>query len=680
MSPSDNSDLRARPGERPYVGSHPALPSKPVRKPSIPKPPRPKGAKRRGKALSLLIWLILLGGLGLGGLVGWYAQDLPDVDQLGATTRRPAITLLAADGEVLSAMGDVYGEPLDLSDLPPHLPGAVLATEDRRFYGHFGIDPVGLARAVVSNLKAGGVQQGGSTITQQLAKLLFLKPERTLKRKVQEALLALWLERKFSKREILTIYLNRVYLGSGTFGVDAATQRYFNKSARALTLYESAMVAGLLKAPSRYNPVNDPELARARTAQVLANMVDAGQLGPDQAEAAKRDAVALSARVRPNIGRYFVDMVMGQLARLPETRGKDLTVTTTLDRHLQAKAEARLKALLDKEGDKLGASQGALVVLSMDGAIKAMAGGRDYDDSQFNRAADALRQPGSSFKTFVYLAALDAGMRITDTIEDAPITMGDWSPDNYTGKFLGQVTLKTALAQSLNAATVRLADHVGLRQVMTAAKRLGIHSEMRRDATLSLGSSEVTPLELAWAYLPLANGGLGVQPYGLVEVAETNGPVLLRRQPPEPQRVVQPASLAGMQEMLAEVILSGTGRAALLPGRPAAGKTGTSQNYRDAWFAGFTSDFAAVVWMGNDDGRPMKKVVGGSLPARLWRDLMETAHAGLPPRPLNGPWSEPSPAQQSQDMSAPAQPSQADDDEDGLWQGILRKLGVGGAR
>jgi penicillin-binding protein 1A len=679
MSTTQDKELRARLGERPYVGSSPADTRRPGNKPAAPPPPRAPRAKRKGGLLVMAVWLVLLGALGLAGLIGWYAQDLPDVDQLGSTTRRPAITLLAADGEVLSSVGDVYGEPMDLSDLPAHVPAAVLATEDRRFYSHFGIDPIGLARAVVSNLKAGGVQQGGSTITQQLAKLLFLKPERTLKRKVQEALLALWLERKFSKREILTIYLNRVYLGSGTFGVDAAAQRYFNKSARTLSVYEAALVAGLLKAPSRYNPVNDPELARNRTAQVLANMVDAGMLTQEQAESAKREAVTLSARVRPNIGRYFVDWVLGQIARLPEAQGKDLTVTTTIDRALQAKAETRLKALLEKEGDKLGAGQGALVVLGMDGAVRAMVGGRDYDESQFNRATDAMRQPGSSFKTFVYLAALDAGMQINDSVEDAPITMGDWSPDNYTGKFLGQVTLKTALSQSLNTATVRLADHIGIRAVIATARRMGIRSEIRRDATLSLGSSEVTPLELAGAYLPLANGGMSAQPYGLVEVQATNGPVLLRRQPDDSQRVVSPSSLAGMQEMLAEVILSGTGKAAMLPGRPAAGKTGTSQSYRDAWFAGFTGDLAAVVWIGNDDGKPMKKVTGGGLPSRLWRDVMEAAHAGVPPRPLNGAWSEPAPDQPEDHAAQPSSPD-AEEDDDGIWQGILRKLGVGSGR
>lgn len=669
-------ELRAPKSERPYVES--GKDRKPVR----PKPPA-KGPRRRPILLRLLILLVVLGGAGAVGLVFWYARDLPDIDALGGGTRRPAITLLAADGTVLAALGDVYGEPMDLEDLPSVLPAAVLATEDRRFYRHHGVDPIGLLRALARNILAGSVQQGGSTITQQLAKVLFLKPERTLKRKVQEAILAFSLERRFSKRELLTIYLNRVYLGAGTFGVDAAARRYFDKSARDLNLYESALLAGLLKAPSRFNPVADPERARARTAQVLANMVEAGVLPQADADTAKRLGGQVVARVRPNIGRYFVDWALAQAALLAETKGKDLTLATTLDPLLQAKAEARLKALLESQGPAANASQAALVVLAPDGAVKALAGGVDYDDSQFNRATEALRQPGSAFKTFVYLAALDAGLSQSDTVLDAPVRLGDWSPDNYTGKYLGEIPLLTAFAQSVNTAAVRLADRVGLKTVIATARRLGIQSELRRDATLALGSSEVTPLELAGALLPLANGGLRAEPYGLIEVVETGGPVLWRRQEPLPARVVAPESLLGMQALMQAVIAEGTGKAAKLD-RPAAGKTGTSQNYRDAWFAGFTAERLAVVWMGNDDTSPMKRVVGGGLPARLWRDVMEIAHQGRPARPLAGPWHEPSPDQPQPSAlgapsppPAPATPPSKEEDDEGIWQGILKKFGLG---
>lgn len=659
--------LTASREDRPYVNSGGKAPRRKGRKSSK------KGGW--GRWAILFLKLGLLGAFIVAGIVVWYAQDLPDIESLNAATRRPAITLLSSDGETIASIGDVYGETLDLDDLPKSLPDAVLATEDRRFFSHFGLDPIGLARALVRNVVKGGVHQGGSTITQQLAKVLFLTPARTLKRKVQEAILAFKLESRFTKREILTIYLNRVYLGSGTFGVDAASRRYFGKSARKLSLYESALIAGLLKAPSRFSPANDPERARSRTAQVLENMVNAELITADDAAKAKRDEIAATSRARPAYGRYFMDWVLAHVGAMPDTDGKDLTITTTLDRVLQTKAEKQLKALLDAQGDKVNATQGAAVVLAPDGAIKAYVGGRDYDDSQFDRVNQAKRQPGSSFKTFVYLAALEAGMTPSDTVEDAPIQMGDWSPDNYTGKFLGTVSLKTALAQSLNTAAVRLAEEVGLRSVITTARRLGILSELRPDATLALGSSETSPLELAGAYAALANGGLYTQPFGIVEVSQTNGPVLWRFDAMEPRRVISPQALSGMHEMLSEVIASGTGRAAALSGgRPAAGKTGTSQNYRDAWFAGFTADRVAVVWLGNDDAKPMKKVTGSGLPARLWREVMEAAHAGLPARPLADSWQAQIPM-----LELPNLPDlpKAVEEAGGMLQKLLKGIGIG---
>jgi penicillin-binding protein 1A len=660
--------LRASKDDRPYVDS------------GEKRPRRKTGRSRRGRGwgwgrlFALLFKLGLLGAFVLAGIVVWYAQDLPDIESLNSATRRPAVTLLSSDGETIASIGDVYGETLDLIDMPASLPNAVLATEDRRFYSHFGLDPIGMARAMVRNVIKGGVQQGGSTITQQLAKVLFLTPERTLKRKVQEAILAFKLENRFSKREILTIYLNRVYLGSGTYGVDAAAKRYFGKSARKISLYESALIAGLLKAPSRFSPANDSERARARTAQVLENMVNAGYISEEEAAKARREEIVSTTKARPSYGRYFMDWVLAQVMAMPDMQGKDLTITTTLDRVLQTKAEKQLKATLDSQGEKVNATQGALVVLAPDGAIKAYVGGRDYDDSQFDRVNQAKRQPGSSFKTFVYLAALEAGMRPDDTVEDAPIQMGDWSPDNYTGKFLGTVSLKTALAQSLNTATVRLSEEVGLRSVIATARRLGILSELRPDATLALGSSEVSPLEISGAYAALANGGLYTQPFGIVEVSQTNGPVLWRFDAMEPRRVVSPNALTGMHEMLAEVIASGTGKgAALSGGRPAAGKTGTSQNYRDAWFAGFTADYVGVVWMGNDDGKPMKKVTGGSLPARLWRDVMEAAHAGLPARQLADSWQAQIPEREAPEFPLP----QSMEEAGGMLKKLLKGIGIG---
>ncbi|MBW7851496.1 MAG: PBP1A family penicillin-binding protein [Rhodospirillales bacterium] len=576
-----------------------------------------------------MIWLCVA----VAGLVAYYAYDLPDVDAMSATTRRPSVTFLAADGSAFAAFGDVYGEPVHVGDLPIHVTQAVIATEDRRFYGHFGLDPVGLARAAVANLRAGRVVQGGSTITQQLAKNLFLTPERNLKRKVQELLMALWLEYRFTKEQILNLYLNRVYLGAGTHGLDAASRRYFDRSARELTLYQSALMAGLLKAPSRYNPLVNPELSRQRTLQVLDNMVAAGFI--DDAEAA-RAAKAGPGRLRsiPMSGRYFADWLTEQLGALGAGGDRDLVVETTLDVGLQRRVEAEVEALLAK-GAKARVGQAAVVVLSPDGAVRAMVGGRDYNESQFNRATQALRQPGSAFKPFVYLAALEAGIAPGDVFEDAPLKLGKWRPGNFTDTYAGPVTLSEALVQSINTVAVRVSEQVGRQRVSAAARRLGVGSKLPDDASIALGTGEVTLVELAGAYAVLANGGGAAWPYGVVEVREVNGRVLYRRDYGQAGRLVDPAVVGDLNAMLAEVVARGTGRAAALD-RPAAGKTGTTQDHRDAWFVGYTADVVAGVWLGNDDGTPMKGVTGSGLPAQLWKRIMTAAHAGVTPHPLPG--------------------------------------------
>jgi penicillin-binding protein 1A len=511
-----------------------------------------------------------------------------------------------------------------------------MAIEDRRFYSHAGVDPRGLARAMWVNFRSGKFVQGGSTITQQLAKNLFLTPERTLKRKVQEVLLALWLERTYSKDEILTLYLNRVYLGSGVYGVDAAAKKYFGKSARNVTLLEAATLAGLLKAPSHYNPSSDPEAAKQRAAVVLKSMVDAGFISSGQSVAALAGSATLGkAAVSDRVGRYFADWVYDQVSSYVGTSDRDLVVVTTLDLRLQRIAETELQRIITAEGPKRGVSQAALVMMTPDGAVKAMVGGRDYQESEFNRATQAMRQPGSAFKLFVFLAALEAGMVPDDHMVDGPIQIKNWRPENYQNKYYGDVTLREAFARSLNSVAVQLYLKAGGTAVEKAAARLGITADLNPDPALALGSSEVNLLELTQAYAVFANQGQGVWFRGIDEIRDSAGTVLFRRSGDGPGRVVEPRQVNQMNDMMTAVLEWGTGKSAAL-GRPAAGKTGTSQDFRDAWFMGFTAELVTGVWVGNDDNKPMDKVTGGTLPALIWRSVMSKALEGTPPQPLPG--------------------------------------------
>ena len=604
-----------------------------------------RSRRRRGKAgrrrRSVVGWLVkwtLVGliwaGVFAGAVIAWYAYDLPEVESISALTRQPAVTLVAADGTPFARFGEVHAGAVAVKDLPPHVPRAVLAIEDRRFYNHFGIDPIGVARAAIANLKAGRIVQGGSTITQQLAKNLFLGPERTLKRKVQELLLALWLERKFSKDQILTIYLSRVYLGAGTFGIAAAAERYFGKPAHKLALNEAALLAGLLKAPTRYSPIRNRGLAARRAGLVLDRMAALGFITSTQAAEAKRRPARLR-RQRDRIGRYFADWAFDRVKSYVGGAGRDLTVITTLDVRLQRMAEAKVKAMLNGPGARAAARQAALVAMSPYGAVRAMVGGKDYGASQFNRVTQALRQPGSAFKPFVYLAGLEAGLKPETTVIDAPVTIKGWSPRNYDNRYRGRVSLSEALARSINTVAVRVQQKAGIGNVIRAARRLGITSKLKREAGLALGASEVTLMELTAAFGAFANDGLGVWPYAVTEVRDGRGKVLYRRSGSGPGRKITPQALYHMNRMLSAVIAEGTGRAAGI-GRPAAGKTGTSEDFRDAWFIGYTADLVAGVWVGNDDGAPMKRVTGGGLPARLWREFMIEAHRDAPPGPLPG--------------------------------------------
>ncbi len=633
MADRRRGELRIDPDDRLRVSEE--RPPRPRKKeaPRERRAPRPR--RRWGWRLARLgLLLALWGVIGATLVLGYVALSLPPVGDLMTAERRPSVSLLGDDGTLIATYGDLFGEPLRLKDLPRYLPEAVIATEDRRFYQHFGIDPVGLARAIVVNLRAGHVVQGGSTITQQLAKNLFLEPERTLKRKLQEALLALWLERKFTKEQLLEIYLNRVYLGAGTYGVDAAAHRYFDKSARQVTLYEAAAIAGLLKAPTRFSPARNRVAAEQRTAQVLLNMVDAGYLTAEQATSAERQKthLAVAGRTRPG-SRYFADWIYEQLASFDVLRGKDVVIVTTLDTRLQIAAEAAVAETLAREGDKAEVTQGALVAMAPDGAVRAMVGGRDYVESQFNRATQALRQPGSAFKPFVYLAAVERGLAPGDHFVDKPIRIGKWQPHNYENRYRGDITVADAVAFSVNTVAAQVLQEAGIDNVIATAHRLGITAELTRDASLALGTSEVTLMELTAAFAAFPGGGIGAWPYGIREIRDSSNTVLYRRSGDGPGRVASAASVGVMNELLAGVMARGTGKAAALD-RPAAGKTGTTQDFHDAWFVGYTADLVAGVWLGNDDNAPMEHVTGGTLPAKTWRAFMLAASKDMPVRPL----------------------------------------------
>ncbi|MFM9847608.1 MAG: transglycosylase domain-containing protein [Hyphomicrobiaceae bacterium] len=567
----------------------------------------------------------------------YYTVRFPDPSALRQRDKAPVVRVLAADGSLLAERGEAYDfVPFDL--LPRHVINAVVATEDRRFFTHWGLDPIGIARAGFANLKAGRYAQGGSTLTQQLAKNLFLTSERSLRRKVEELMLALWLEVRLSKQDIAELYLNRVYFGGGAYGIEAASHRYFGKSARSLTVAESAVLAGLLKAPSRYSPANSPVLARARSQVVLKRMLDAGYITAADETAMLRRPVrfAMHANEREAGAQYAVEFVLDRLPPVIGPNTGELVVETTIDTRLQRTAQAVVEQILATEGRAAGAQQAAVVVIDTEGRIRALVGGRSFADSQFNRAVRARRQPGSAFKPFVYLAALERGWTPDTLVQDAPITVAGWTPRNDSGTYQGVITLRTALAQSVNSVAVRLQQEVGTSRVISLAQRLGIASELRPSPSIALGTSEVSVLELTGAYGVLASGGLSVTPHAVRKVRTGSGAVVYARPATQPRMLVSPDHAGEISDMLHTVIVSGTGRRALLPRHPSAGKTGTTQEFRDAWFVGYTAQLAAGVWVGNDDGKPMNKVVGGGLPARIWREVMLAAHERLPPGGLLG--------------------------------------------
>jgi penicillin-binding protein 1A len=523
-----------------------------------------------------------------------------------------------------------------LRELPPFLPKAFLAIEDRRFYSHYGVDPFGVLRAVAANVLHRGVSQGGSTLTQQLAKNLFLTQERTMQRKLQEVILAVWLERKFSKDEILDLYLNRVYFGAGAYGVEAAAQRYFGKSARNVTLSEAALLAGLVKSPSKLAPTRNFDGAERRAQVVLAAMSDAGYVSDDAAKIALANAPKIVKQTAGGSINYVADWVMDALNDVVGRVEQDIVVETTIDPTLQAAAE---KALLDElipKGEKFDVDQGALVAMTPQGAVRALVGGKNYAESPYNRAVAARRQPGSAFKPFVYLTALERGLTPETIREDKPIDVNGWKPENYSHEYFGPVSLTKALAMSLNTVSVRLTLEVTPQAVVRTAHRLGIASKLEPNASIALGTSEVSVMELVSAYVPFANGGIAVAPHVIDKVRTAGGKLIYRARNPGLGRVIDDRTVAMMNQMMQETLTTGTARKADAGGLPAAGKTGTSQDFRDAWFIGYTGHLVAGVWLGNDDNSPTKKLTGGGMPVDIWSRFMKVASQDLPNADLPG--------------------------------------------
>jgi penicillin-binding protein 1A len=601
-----------------------------------------RGRPRRIGVSRLIYWAVVIGlwaGIALVGAVVWAGAHLPPIQSLEIPKRPPTIEIVGHDGSVLAQRGEMAGANVALKDLPPYLPKAFIAIEDRRFYSHFGIDPIGIARAAIANLLHHGVSQGGSTLTQQLAKNLFLTQERTLTRKLQEAELALWLERKYSKNEILELYLNRVYFGSGAYGVEAASQRYFGKSAKSVTLAEAAMLAGLVKSPSRLAPNRNPQGAEERAKTVLAAMAEAKFVTDAQAQGASAHPAISVKPAGADTINYVADWISEVLDDLIGQVEQNIVVETTIDPKLQSTAEAAVIDELAAKSVKFNVSQGALVAMSPEGAVRAMVGGRNYAENQFNRAVTARRQPGSAFKPFVYLTAIESGLTPETVRLDAPLDVKGWKPENYSREYFGPVTLTQALAMSLNTVAVRLGLEVGPKNVVRTAHRLGISSRLEPNASIALGTSEVSVTELVGAYVPFANGGFAVTPHVVTRIRTLEGKVLYARQPEQPNQVIEPRNVAMMNAMMEQTLISGTARKAEIPGWQAAGKTGTSQDFRDAWFIGYTADLIAGVWLGNDDNSPTKKATGGGLPVEVWTRFMRAAHQGLQPSPL--PYSQP---------------------------------------
>jgi penicillin-binding protein 1A len=581
------------------------------------------------------VWALIV----VVAVVAFLARGLPDTNKLTAIQRQPAISYLDRSGALIAVRGSQYAPPVDLDTLPAYVPAAFVSIEDHNFYHHMGFDLGGIIRSLGYNLThRGGPLRGGSTITQQLAKNLFLTPEQSAKRKVQELLLSVWLEWKFSKKQILALYMNRVNFGGGAYGIEAAAQRYFNKPAGQLSIGESALLAGLLKAPSRYSPVNDQERAARRATIVLDKMVEYRAITKEQEAEAFARPVIFSKTLSSQHAQYFVDWVDAQLRAIlggrPEELQKDLVVETTLDLPIDTAAELSASQVVERDA-KQGVQNAAVVALDSEGRVRAMIGGVSYAQSQFNRAVDAKRQAGSSWKPFVYLTAMEAGRTPDVQVIDEPITINGWTPKNYTNKYLGQITLATALQQSINTVAARLANEVGTDAVARTARRLGITSPINTDPAMALGTSSVSPLEMAQAYVPFSNGGLKAPAWGIERIRTADGQILYEHHLDQRTQVIANPALSYMTRMMRGVLVSpGTGARAAIKGYDLAGKTGTTSDYRDAWFVGFTGGFVTAVWVGKDDNTPMRKVTGGGAPAEIWRAFMSAALPRLKVAPI----------------------------------------------
>ena len=600
--------------------------------------------------------------LGLGGLIVMLALAIPafretsDDDWLKKSEL--AVTFLDRFGNEVGSRGIRHNDAIPLEDYPDHLIKASLATEDRRFYEHFGIDPSGLVRALTANARAGGVVQGGSTITQQLAKNLFLNNERTIERKVKEAFLAIWLETRLTKNEILKLYLDRAYMGGGAFGVDAAAQYYFNKSAKDVNLAEAAMLAGLFKAPTRFAPHVNLPAARARANVVLDNLVEAGMMTEGQVFGARRNPATALDRRDERVANYYLDYAFDEMKKLVATFPKSLhervfVVRTGLDVNLQRESENAVESMLRQHGNDYKARQAAAVVLDLDGAVRAMVGGRDYGQSQFNRATDAMRQPGSSFKPYVYAAALSSGYKATSIVVDSPVCLGNWCPQNYSHSFSGSMTITQALVRSINVIPVKLSislgdgnPKLGRAKIIQLAQRMGIHSPLPDSSSLPIGAAEVNVLDHTAGYATFPNIGKAVAAHAIIEVRSGNGEIVWRfdRDGKKPEQVLRPQVALDMNMIMNKVVEEGTGKRAILEGVKAAGKTGTTNAYRDAWFVGYTGNYVCGVWYGNDDYAPTNRMTGGSLPAMTWRQIMAYAHQGIEVKNIPGVPAGPTPA------------------------------------
>ena len=605
--------------------------------------------RRRSPLQSFIYWTLVAGVWLLIFAVAFFAVfsvDLPDTSKLYEVKRQPSVSYLDRSGGLIAVRGSQYAPPVNLDRLPPYVPKAFIAIEDRWFYWHPGFNPWGILRSQVYDMthRGAGPLRGGSTITQQLARNLFLTPNQTYRRKAQELILAMWLELKFSKKQILELYLNRVYFGAGAYGIEAASQRYFGKPAAQLSLGEAALLAGMMKGPTRYSPVAATDRAARRATIVLDEMTRIHAITPAERDAAIKTPVVVNPILANQRAQYFTDYVDDQVRQLVGEPTEDLVVETTLDLPLQASAEQALKAGVAAARTQ-GVQQGALVSLDGEGRVRAYVGGVNYLQSQFDRVTQARRQAGSSWKPFVYLTAMEAGRTPDTPVVDEPITIGNWTPRNYTGKYLGPITLEVALKESINTVAARLANEVGTANVAATAHRLGIVSPIQLSPSMALGAVEVSPMEMAQAYAPFSNGGVYARGYAIERIRTASGRVLydhgVGAQDKRP--VIGQPALGEMIRMMRQVIASGTGTRAAVGGYDLAGKTGTTSDYRDAWFIGYTGGFTTAVWLGKDDNTPMRRVTGGGPPAGIWHDYMVQVLPRLKVQPIPGGESAPPP-------------------------------------